>query len=90
CCAINPECQIESIGIRPGEKLHEILISEEEARYTYDMGDYYVICPPPSCKADYVGPEKSVAEEFSYSSKNNDQWLGIRDLRSLIKELKLE
>ncbi len=89
--AITPECEIDIVGIRPGEKLHEYMISTDDARNTLEFEDYYIIQP------DFVWWEKEkfiaknggkkVAEEFSYSSDANDQWLTIEALRKMIGEV---
>ena len=67
------------IGIRPGEKLHETMITSEDARHTIDIGDYYVIKPE---TISYKGPEgKPVQEGFCYNSGTNDRWLSVDELR---------
>jgi UDP-N-acetylglucosamine 4,6-dehydratase len=60
-------CEPDIVGIRPGEKLHEVLITRDEARQTYYMGGYYVISEEPRAI--------KVPEGFSYTSDNNDEWL---------------
>ena len=81
--AIAPNLGLEEIGIRPGEKLHEELISENAARHTVDQVDRYVILP----EADWWVHRLSgdpVAPEFSYTSDNNTQWLSVDALRALL------
>lgn len=90
CMAIKPECEIGITGIRPGEKLHETLISIDEARYTYDMGDYYIICPPASCIENGVDMGMSVPDEFIYSSDRNESWLSISEIRKVIDGQNIE
>lgn len=92
--AIAPECNIEIIGIRPGEKLHECMISVDDARNTVEYDDYYIIQP------DFVWWDKEqylkknggrkVPEGFSYSSDKNNWWLSVEDLRCMIKGLENE
>lgn len=88
--AIAPECETEIVGIRPGEKLHEYMISCEDSRNTLEYNDYYVIQPQFVWwnQAQYTGTNggKSVPEGFSYSSDNNTRWLSIDELREIIKE----
>jgi len=83
--AIAPECEIEVIGIRLGEKLHEVLITEEDGRNTIVYNGMYVTIPNHSwwetqnCKRG-----KKLPEGFVYTSNNNDQWLSVDDLRRII------
>jgi UDP-N-acetylglucosamine 4,6-dehydratase len=85
---IGPECEQKVTGIRPGEKLHEIMISEDDARVTLEFDDYYVIQPTHSFwnRADY---ERSAAcrpcpEGFRYSSDANDRWLSDEEIAALV------
>ena len=82
---IAPECQIDCIGIRPGEKLHEVLISEDEARNTVELDDMYIIQPAHSWwKRENWKDARQLAEGFRYSSDANPQWLSNRELEALI------
>ena len=82
---IAPECQIDCIGIRPGEKLHEVLISEDEARNTVELDDMYIIQPAHSWwKRENWKDARQLAEGFRYSSDANPQWLSNRELETLI------
>lgn len=89
--AVAPECETKIVGIRPGEKLHEYMISEEDARNTVEYEDYYVIQPEFTwwSKDKYINQNggKKLPEGFSYNSKNNTQWLTVEELREIIKEL---
>jgi UDP-N-acetylglucosamine 4,6-dehydratase len=82
--ALAPQANIESSGIRPGEKLHEEMISIEEARRTIDRGDHYVVCP----EIDWADQRRldgtPVPEGFRYSSDLNDDWLDASRLASLL------
>ncbi|ABU56896.1 UDP-N-acetylglucosamine 4,6-dehydratase (inverting) [Roseiflexus castenholzii] len=86
--AIAPDCVVESIGIRPGEKLHEVLISEDEARHTLELEDMYVVQPryPWWQVKDWEGG-KPLPEGFRYASNTNSQWLSVSELRVLAEDL---
>ena len=86
--AIAPECRIENIGIRPGEKIHEAMISENEARHTLDLGEMYVVQPAHSWwKVDAFLGQKAVDNFFCYSSDQGDELLGIQELQRMIEGL---
>jgi UDP-N-acetylglucosamine 4,6-dehydratase/5-epimerase len=82
---IAPEAELSVIGIRPGEKLHECLLSEDEARYTYEFDNQYIIHPHHSWW-DAAIPEgsKQVPEGFSYVSCSNEQWLSLEALATMV------
>lgn len=88
--AIGPECEHRVIGIRPGEKIHEEMITASDSFFTYDLGKYYVIIPQtPMWKVDEFVQHfnaKLVPEGFSYDSGTNTEWESVESLRSLIKE----
>jgi len=88
--AVEPECRFKIIGIRPGEKLHETLISEDEARMVRDLGKYYVILPQFIFrKKDLEKHYKrypGVEEGFVYRSDRNNWWLSVEDLRHILVE----
>ncbi len=82
--AIAPGMPTVEVGIRPGEKLHETMITAEDSRHTIDIGDYYVIKPE---TFGYRGPEgKPVPEGFSYNSGANEQWLTVAQLRDTLTD----
>ncbi|MCB0360555.1 MAG: polysaccharide biosynthesis protein, partial [Bdellovibrionales bacterium] len=85
--AICPECEIEPIGIRSGEKLHESMISVDESRTAVDLGDRFAILPanPHWGSVEYPGGTK-LPEGFSYSSDSNDDWLDASRLLEMIKD----
>ena len=88
--AIAPECTLEIIGIRPGEKIHEEMITSSDSYNTYDLGKYYTILPSvPHFNIDTFvtsfGAVK-VAEGFNYNSGTNTEWETVDSLRALIKE----
>jgi UDP-N-acetylglucosamine 4,6-dehydratase len=88
--ALAPECKIEIIGIRPGEKIHEEMITSSDSFYTYDTGRYYVILPQNTRwnLNDFLEKHNAmiVPAEFSYNSGTNTHWETIDTLRKKIKE----
>lgn len=86
--AIAPECKIEIIGIRPGEKLHEAMIMEDDARHTLEFDTYYVIQPELSWwSKEQLGNGKNLPDGFAYTSDNNSEWLTIQQLQDLAKKM---
>lgn len=90
--AMLPGCKMPEIGIREGEKLHEIMVTVEDSMTTYEYDKHYIVYPQMTWnnkqQPDLSG--KKVAEGFSYSSGNNTEWLSVEDLQKLLKELELE
>lgn len=89
--AIAPECKTEVVGIRPGEKLHEEMITDTDSLNTIDLGKYYAILPSVSftyTEAEYLKHHKAekVPFGFKYNSGTNTEWESIESLRDLIKE----
>jgi UDP-N-acetylglucosamine 4,6-dehydratase/5-epimerase len=87
--AIAPECEHKVVGIRPGEKIHEEMITTSDSFTTYDLGKYYAILPQATewrleDYIDYFKAEK-VPLGFSYNSGTNSDWLSVDQLRKLIK-----
>ena len=87
--AIGPNCKIKLIGIRPGEKIHEELVSSSDSINTIDIGKYYIILPSKNKeilkKFSKVIKFKHVKNNFSYSSGANNKFLKVNELRNLIK-----
>ena len=82
---VAPDCEVEIIGIRPGEKLHEVLLTEDEARHSIDMEDYFVIEPELKFWNQNNGHKgKSLPEGFRYSSESNTVWLEGDALTSMM------
>jgi len=82
--AIAPDCTIENIGIRPGEKIHEVLISNDEARHTVELKNMYIIQPLHHWwKVDNWEGASTLPEDFKYTSDNNDKILSINQLKKL-------
>lgn len=89
--AIAPECKTRLVGIRPGEKLHEEMITDTDSLNTIDLGDYYAILPSVSftnTEEEYIQHHKAkkVPFGFKYNSGTNTDWETIDSLRVLIKE----
>ena len=88
--AIAPNCKQEVVGIRPGEKLHEEMITISDSFNTVDLGKYYAILPQqPNFDLDQYKEHfkaKSVPQGFSYNSGNNDKWETVESLRDLIRK----
>ncbi|MBS1630811.1 MAG: UDP-N-acetylglucosamine 4,6-dehydratase (inverting) [Bacteroidetes bacterium] len=88
--AIAPDCTQEVIGIRPGEKVHEEMITPSDSFTTYDLGKYYVILPQTTNWKldDFIRQfdAKKVPVGFKYNSGENDEWLDVPSLRRLIRE----
>lgn len=90
--AILPNAEIKVTGIRPGEKLHELMIPEDEARHTLEFDDYFVIKPDfpwwSQDRTDSLQRDggKQCPDGFSYRSDTNKQWLSVEDLQKMIEE----
>ncbi|MDG0972638.1 MAG: UDP-N-acetylglucosamine 4,6-dehydratase (inverting) [Crocinitomicaceae bacterium] len=88
--AVGPECEHRVIGIRPGEKIHEEMITSSDSFFTYDLGKYYVIIPQtPIWRLDeYINHFNAalVPQGFSYNSGDNTEWETVESLRKLIRE----
>jgi len=85
--AIAPNCKKVYVGIRPGEKLHEKMISSEDSRYTYEYEKYYKILPQInnwSKDPKRIKDGLKVPLNFVYSSESNDDWMSVADLKSWI------
>jgi len=92
CEAMAPGIELKNIGVREGEKIHEVMITKDDSKFTYDYGNHYVIYP----NFEWFNFEKSfkkdgikIEDGFEYHSGNNTEWLGVEDIRNLIVEYKL-
>ncbi len=89
--AICAHCEQETVGIRPGEKLHELLITRDDARHTLEFNSFFVIQPAVhlwnySEHRDYRGEEgRAVSADFEYASDSNTSWLDTEQLRAAIE-----
>lgn len=90
--AMMPGCKIRETGIRPGEKLHEIMVTTEDSMTTYEYDKHFIVYPQMTWnnrqQPDLSG--RKVMEGFSYSSANNTDWLSVEDIRELLKDVELE
>ncbi len=84
--AMAPDLKTKVVGIRPGEKLHEMMISMDDARTTVDLGDRYAIEPAFAEYARAPLPGTPLAEGFSYASDTNEEWLSGPELLALLDE----
>jgi UDP-N-acetylglucosamine 4,6-dehydratase/5-epimerase len=86
--AIGPGCEKDFVGIRPGEKLHEEMITKSDSFNTVDLGDYYAILASDKVLDIYMENKNvtKVPVGFSYNSGENDQWLSIEEIRQLIRK----
>lgn len=88
--AIAPDCTLNVVGIRPGEKLHEEMITPSDSFYTYDLGQYYVILPAqPNWDVEKFLTEfnaEKVPAGFAYNSETNEEWETVDSMKALIKE----
>ena len=86
--AISRSNKLKIIGMRPGEKMHEEMITNSDSRDAVELKDFYVLCPPGDKKIkDYYKKKyngKSTKENFSYNSKDNPKYLSVKELKKLI------
>jgi UDP-N-acetylglucosamine 4,6-dehydratase len=84
--ALAPGCETHFVGIRPGEKLHEVLVSEDEARNTLELDDMFIIRPAhPWWHEENWNDARPLPEGFRYASDNNPQWLSSGALLDLVQ-----
>ncbi|MGY4687980.1 UDP-N-acetylglucosamine 4,6-dehydratase (inverting) [Petrotoga sp. DB-2] len=91
--ALKEDCKLKEVGIREGEKIHEVMISKDDARFTYEYEKHYIIYPHFnwwSVDTHFTNGGKPVEKDFEYNSGTNKQWLSVDDLRERIKKLDLE
>lgn len=90
--AMLPGCGIKETGIRPGEKLHEIMVTTEDSYTTYEYDKHFIVYPQMvwnnKQQPDLSG--RKVEEGFSYSSDNNTEWLSVEAIREMLKDVELE
>jgi FlaA1/EpsC-like NDP-sugar epimerase len=87
--AVAPECHTEVVGIRPGEKLHEEMITSSDSPNTLDLGNYYAVLPAGGAFSleEYARKTggRAVESGFCYNSGTNDHFLSVAELRALIE-----
>jgi len=87
--AVNPSCELEEVGIRPGEKIHEVMVTEDDSRTTYEYNDNYIIYPSLDWW-DNVYVKKGgtkVKNNFRYASNNNEKWLSVKHLEKMLRTI---
>ena len=90
--AIAPECKLEIIGIRPGEKIHEEMITATDAMNTVEYDDYFILYPNQQVRQERLaemdpnGKGRPCEYGFSYNSENNDHFLTVEELRKIVTE----
>ena len=85
--AIAPECETEIVGIRSGEKLHEVMVPVDDARNTLEFDDHYTILPPQESTQKQqilAGGGRPCPDGFYFASDNNPKWLTEEELQSMI------
>jgi UDP-N-acetylglucosamine 4,6-dehydratase len=89
---IAPDAQIDAIGIRPGEKLHEVLIHEDEARSTIELDDMYVVQPSAALWFGHAWQEMghSLPDGYRYASDNNSDWLTLEEIEKIVAPIEAE
>ena len=86
--AVGPDCEIKTVGIRPGEKIHEVMVTRDDARMTREFDDHYLIVPD----NEYIfhrfkdNGGRPVPEDFEYNSGTNPWMLGVEELRGMIQD----
>ena len=90
--AMLPGCKMPEVGIRPGEKLHEIMVTTEDSATTYEYDKHFIVYPQVvwNDKQKINESGRKVEDGFSYSSGNNTEWLSVEDIRKLLETLDLE
>lgn len=90
--AMLPNAELKEVGIREGEKLHEVMITEEDSRLTYSYGDHYIIYPHFewwSFDTHFKDGGERVTDGFRYSSDSNEEWLSVEKMVNLLKTIEI-
>ena len=83
--AIAPECEVDYVGIRPGEKLHEVLVSVDEARHAVELDSMFVIEPTDHPWYNNLKGATPLPEGFHFTSDSNSRWLSVEELLSMVE-----
>lgn len=86
--AMLPDCELDEVGIRPGEKLHEIMVTREDSLNTYEYENHFIIYPQVNWwnESKVIPGGKRIEDGFMYSSDNNTEWYTVEDLKKLLDE----
>ncbi|MFC1748548.1 UDP-N-acetylglucosamine 4,6-dehydratase (inverting) [Pseudomonadota bacterium] len=89
--AVSPGVKLKVVGIRPGEKMHEMMITRDDARHTLEFNEYYVIQPRFQMWGMKKGQRRAapVKDDFEYNSQINSEWLSVRQIRRQLKKLEI-
>jgi FlaA1/EpsC-like NDP-sugar epimerase len=89
--AMHPSARLKEIGIREGEKIHEVMITEEDSLFTHDYDDHYIIYPHfewwDTARIKKQG--KKVSQGFRYSSDSNERFLDVKALKGLLQKIEI-
>lgn len=88
--AISSECSLKEVGIREGEKLHEVMVTKDDSRYAFEYDNHYIIYPHFSWWKEsqhYTEGGQQINEGFEYSSETNSQWLDVNELKIALELL---
>jgi len=91
--AMLPDCELNEVGIREGEKLHEVMVTKDDSRMTYEYEKHYIIYPHFdwwSSKRHFTKGGRNIEEGFEYNSGTNVEWLDVEELRIRLESLNLE
>ena len=86
--AMLPDCELKEVGIRPGEKLHEIMVTREDSLHTYEYDKHFIVYPQVNWwnESKVIPGGKKLEYGFAYSSDNNTEWYSVEDLKKLVEE----
>ncbi|WP_095178379.1 UDP-N-acetylglucosamine 4,6-dehydratase (inverting) [Clostridium cochlearium] len=88
--AMLPDCKLKEVGIREGEKLHEVMVTKDDSRYTYEYPKHYIVYPHFdwwSSQRYFTPGGKLIEEGFEYDSGTNSEWLGVNELQEELVKL---
>ena len=91
--AMKEDCELKEVGIREGEKIHEVMITKDDSRSTYEYENHYIVYPHFdwwNTEKHFTEGGKPVEDGFEYNSGTNEEWLSVEDLKERLKKLNLE